>query len=464
MKRPKLSTAQDLITEAAVKASATSLIDAGSVLMVTRSGILSHSLPVAVNLVPVALNQDIKAVSPSPAADGLFLWFAFKCFERDILNECRKGGTTVHSIEFPSLLEFPIPLPPLAEQRRIVAMIEELFSELDAGEESLRRARLQLGVYRQSLLKQAFEGKLTEPWRKQNPHLLEDTNQLVNRIQFTRQASYEKQMKDWETGVREWEAGGRKCTRPIKPRRPEVVTVLPTDDLPTLPKCWIRLRFECFGDWCGGGTPSKANKSFWANGTIHWVSPKDMKSKIISSTLDLITDQAVINSTAKVISDPSVLFVVRSGILRRVLPVAMTKHPVTLNQDMQAFTPVHATTDFIYWYCQSVERDIRNVCAKDGTTVESVDVTSLKRYSSPLCSLPEQHEIVRLLDEQFTVIEQNEREIDAALTRSAALRQSILKKAFTGQLVPQDPTDEPAAALLERIRKERKNVLKTPKK
>lgn len=73
----------------------------------------------------------------------------------------------------------------------------------------------------------------------------------------------------------------------------------------------------------------------------------------------------------------------------------------------------------------------------------------------PLCSLPEQHEIVRLLDEQFTVIEQNEREIDAALKRSAALRQSILKKAFTGQLVPQDPTDEPASALLARIRKER---------
>jgi type I restriction enzyme S subunit len=73
----------------------------------------------------------------------------------------------------------------------------------------------------------------------------------------------------------------------------------------------------------------------------------------------------------------------------------------------------------------------------------------------PLCSLPEQREIVRLLDEQFTVIEQNEREIDAALKRSAALRQSILKKAFTGQLVPQDSTEEPASALLERIREER---------
>jgi type I restriction enzyme S subunit len=62
---------------------------------------------------------------------------------------------------------------------------------------------------------------------------------------------------------------------------------------------------------------------------------------------------------------------------------------------------------------------------------------------------------VRLLDEQFTAIEQNEREIDAALKRSEALRQSILKKAFTGQLVPQVPTDEPASALLQRIRAER---------
>ncbi len=79
----------------------------------------------------------------------------------------------------------------------------------------------------------------------------------------------------------------------------------------------------------------------------------------------------------------------------------------------------------------------------------------IRKLPTSLPSLPEQQEIVRLLDEQFTVIEQNEREIDAALKRSAALRQSILKKAFTGQLVPQDPADEPASKLLERIRAER---------
>ena len=94
---------------------------------------------------------------------------------------------------------------------------------------------------------------------------------------------------------------------------------------------------------------------------------------------------------------------------------------------------------------------------KSGINDSGVNLTqtAFLQLAFPIPHLPEQREIVRLLDEQFTVIEQNEREIDAALKRSAALRQSILKKAFTGQLVPQDPTDEPASALLERIRKER---------
>jgi type I restriction enzyme S subunit len=80
----------------------------------------------------------------------------------------------------------------------------------------------------------------------------------------------------------------------------------------------------------------------------------------------------------------------------------------------------------------------------------------------PECSLPEQQEIVRLLDEQFEAIERNERELDAALQRSEALRQAILKKAFSGRLVPQDPADEPASTLLARLRAEQSAAYATP--
>lgn len=91
----------------------------------------------------------------------------------------------------------------------------------------------------------------------------------------------------------------------------------------------------------------------------------------------------------------------------------------------------------------------------------TLSVSKVQRLPVPLCSLPEQQEIVRLLDEQFEVIERNEREIDGALRKSEALRQAILKKAFTGRLVPQSPADEPASALLARLRAERESGVAT---
>jgi hypothetical protein len=119
-------------------------------------------------------------------------------------------------------------------------------------------------------------------------------------------------------------------------------------------------------------------------------------------------------------------------------------------------------------WIENLRREIGNTdherSCPGSPTQPNINNAYLEQQFIGVPSLPEQREIVRLLDEQFTVIEQNEREIDAALKRSAALRQSILKKAFTGQLVPQDPTDEPASTLLERIREERQIKPAKPKK
>jgi type I restriction enzyme S subunit len=123
------------------------------------------------------------------------------------------------------------------------------------------------------------------------------------------------------------------------------------------------------GRWTGGGTPSKANPKFWTNGTIPWVSPKDMKVPRITETQDYITPDAVENSATNVVRKGAVLIVVRSGILRHSLPVAVADRDVALNQDLKAvelnenFEP-----EYVAWALRSASRDILHTCAKGGTT------------------------------------------------------------------------------------------------
>lgn len=449
MKVQKLASAQDKITEAAIKSSATNLVDPGSVLLVTRSGILSHSLPVATNLVPVALNQDIKAVTPHHGVDSDFLRLSFLCFELEIVNRCRKGGTTVHSIEFPALQSFTIPLPPLAEQKRIVAKIEGLFSELDAGEESLRRARRQLGAYRQALLKQAFEGKLTEQWREQHPELLEDPEQLLTRIQAERQERYEQQLEEWA------KAGGKKG----KPKKPNVIKPFNLEELagePNLATEWVVFTY---GDLCSlvrnGSSQKPSGTSGFKIARISAVRPMafDMSDYRFLDCGDSMAADYSLNAGDLVFTryNGARRFV---GVCARFGGQEPRLYPDKLIRTCPDLPSLDAR--FLEIALNSglsrawIETKIRTTAGQSG--VSGGDV---KAMPVPLCSLPEQQEIVRLLDAQFEAIAENEREIDAALKRGGALRQSILHRAFTGQLVPQDPADEPAAALLERIRRER---------
>ncbi len=116
-------------------------------------------------------------------------------FTRHIVANLTSHGYARH---YQHLAKTIIPLPPASEQHRIVAKIEELFSELDKGIENLKTARAQLKVYRQALLKYAFEGKLTAQWREQNKDKLEPVAALLARIQIEREQRYQQQLKQWE--------------------------------------------------------------------------------------------------------------------------------------------------------------------------------------------------------------------------------------------------------------------------
>ncbi len=286
-----------------------------------------------------------------------------------------------------------LPLPPLNEQKRIVAKIEELFSELDAGEESLRRARHQLGIYRQSLLKQAFEGKLTAHWRTQNHDHAAAWKEVDVADVLTAKPNNGRSVKDRK--------GGFKVLR-----------------LTAIKEGIIDLAEHKEGDW----------------------SESEAKPWIVKSG-DFLASRG--NGSIKLVG--------RGGIVRESADVAFPDTMIRLPLDLSLVFPKYFSH---LWNSDRVRHQIEG-SARTTAGIYKINQGLLVQYRVPLPSLPEQQEIVRLLDEQFEAISRNEQEIAAALKRSESLRQSILKRAFTGRLVPQDPADEPAPALLARIQSER---------
>jgi type I restriction enzyme S subunit len=166
MKRFLIDDAEDHITKAAVAASTTNVVPNNSILIVTRSGILSHTLPVAKTLLPVAINQDLKALVAGKQYDPDFLLYALRGYEDSIHRECRKSGTTVANLDTTRLLAFVIPIPPLEEQRRIVTKLDRFINCSKSARNELARIPRLIERYKQAILASAFSGELTADWRK----------------------------------------------------------------------------------------------------------------------------------------------------------------------------------------------------------------------------------------------------------------------------------------------------------
>jgi type I restriction enzyme S subunit len=227
-----------------------------------------------------------------------------------------------------------------------------------------------------------------------------------------------------------------------------------------LPEQWAWTTLGELGTWKGGGTPSKANAAFWTNGTVPWVSPKDMKVAIVGETEDKITAAAVQGSSAKYVPERSVLMVMRSGILKHSFPVAVTDRIVTLNQDLRALTPhLGINPNFVARYLALATNRVLHDCSKDGTTVDSIEVTALERLPFPLAPLAEQQRIVVRIDKLFAEIAEGEAALAATRNGLETFRRALLKAAVTGELTKDwrkaFPTSETGGELLAKIRRER---------
>ena len=190
---------------------------------------------------------------------------------------------------------------------------------------------------------------------------------------------------------------------------------------------WPLVPLADVGRWFGGGTPTKNRTEFWANGSVPWLSPKDMGADVITSTQDRITPAAIEGSSARLVPANSVAIVVRSGILERKVPIGLVPFEVTLNQDMKAVVPRDGIDPrWVAWGLRAMERDVLRECRKAGTTVASIETVRLMARRLPVPPIDEQRRIVEILEEHLSRLDAADAYLNASARRTSALRLSAL--------------------------------------
>jgi Restriction endonuclease S subunits len=362
--------------------------------------LLSVRAPVGpTNLSPgqVCIGRGLAAIRPSSDVNLRYLLYYFRFFEAQLSE---KGtGTTFKAITQATIKNLDVPVPSLPEQERIVVRIEELFSKLDKAVETLRTTKQQLVVYRQAVLKEAFEGKYTENWRGKNPSASPQHDFEIVRVNHP---VYKDKSSD------------------------------ENDMVLNLPKSWLKVRFGDIFDVQVGATPSRRVPAYWS-GDIHWVSSGEVRFNTIFQTGEQITEEGLKHSSTNIQPIGTVMLaMIGEGKTRG--QAAILAVPAAHNQNTAAIlvpkTPCNSK--YVYYFLQMNYENTRRVGS--GNNQKALNKERVRALRIPFTSFAEQKEIVEKIESRLSVCDSIEQTVDAALQQADALRQSILKEAFERRL------------------------------
>lgn len=374
------------VTEIGVANSATNIVPKDSIIVVTRVGLGK----VAFLKEPMCFSQDNQALLPL-FPEMLDYKYIFYCLHNSMQTLKYTGrGTTISGITKKQLTDCAFPLPPLAEQHRIVAKIDALFSELDKGVEMLQTARAQLRTYRQAVLKMAFSGQLIR--------------------------------KKW--------------------------------NMSSIGAIAEEIKIGPFG--------TLLHKADYVSGGFPIVNPKHMSNyRIRSEASKTISVEKAEELSSYTIYENDVL-IARRGEMGRTAYVSQKENGWLCGTGSMIIRFPKTYNGYLYTMLLSAEQPRKYLVDKsNGTTMDNLNEITIKRLPFPEIPVEDQKNVLSEIESRLSVCDKLEQLVDENLAKAQALRQSILKKAFTGELVPQDPHDEPAEKLLERIKAMKAAATKT---
>lgn len=378
-----------------------------------------------------------------PAIRG-YLWRYLNSRGGNSYFRSRATGTAgnMPKINGKTLRQMPIPCPPLNEQRRIVAKIEALTERSRRAREALDAIPPLLERFRQSVLAAAFRGDLTRKWREKNPDV-EPASTVARRVPTPAQP---KRRKSSKPAFRQGDYG-------LCVGNPNTST----------PDGWAWVPLVKIARLETGHTPSRRRPDWWG-GSVPWIGVRDASThhgRTIFETRQCTNEEGLANSAARLLPKETVC-------LSRTATIGWV---VVMGREMAT------SQDFVNWVCtEAIEPQWLKylfMAEKRALLSFSMQTTNVATIYFPqaiafhVCLPPpeEQKEIVRLIEERLGYADRVEAVIRSSMEQLPKLNQSILAKAFRGELVPQDPNDEPASVLVERIRKEREAAAaKKPKK
>ncbi|MCY2794307.1 restriction endonuclease subunit S [Klebsiella pneumoniae] len=364
------------------------------------------------------------------------------------------GGSTRLKLNQASMKKIPVSLPSLSTQHAIVDKIEELYSHIDAGVEGLKQAKAKLQQYRQSVLKDAVTGKLTEQWREQNVGKLEPASSLLNRILDERRANWEaEQLKSFE----------EKGITPKNDRWKENYKEPPQADvssLPEIPDSWTWATITQLGELNRGKSKHRPrNDPSLYGGDYPFVQTGDVRAAdgLLTNYKQTYSKKGLAQS--RLWPKGTLCITIAANIAE----TAILGIDACFPDSVVGFIPQNEniSVEYIEFFFRTVREDLDRYAP--ATAQKNINLAILETVSVPLMSVEEQRELVLQVTEKLASASRAETTIDGKIKHSVSLKSSILAKAFSGELV-QHNSKENTKDLLDQIKTEKEALAETKPK